>query len=608
MPQAVLEGDEALEPQSPDGYKVPGDEFIADLLAASITQMEGMTNFAELAMNEIAGPHMEFDHLLGLNEAKTLNKPVSVFQRYAAAAMPRICPPSINVSVEANDSQFAAEAIAEEIDANQHIKEIKLVRSLRRGVLRSLFSVGAWLVVPATGIFSILAGEDVDRGDTLVLPLCVDHGNYVRDGASADPSMDRLRAGRIFVSKRLAIKNGFFTEEDFKRIWQNSDDDFDVGQSGAAYRDLVPMWVVVSYERTGKRWGVLANPESKEWIVPMQDWEGHQNGPIVELSLLDMYMTHGRVVSPMAQAGELHRAMGMLAESLIERGIDYKTILAGENVSTEWGQQLIQSPHLSVIPKPASSGTIDQIHIGGVDAPQLALLPALEKFVNESTPNLQQSGGSKQRGVDTATQSEILDANANMQFGAMEEQAREAIQSIIEQVLFYRFYGERAEQTVTVPLRVGSKIWSLRLSPEEQEGDFYDFTRKVSIDVKPKVNDAQKLKMLLGAIQALPGMAQVVQLFQGDLNALMRIMAKFSGVDEFSSIFPNVSAQAAQQIQMLFAQGVSLGGAKSAMGAGGAAAQGASGFGRGFGGFGGGGGGSGGEGPDSMAMLQGGVQ
>jgi hypothetical protein len=65
----------------------------------------------------------------------------------------------------------------------------------------------------------------------------------------------------------------------------------------------------------------------------------------------------------------------------------------------------------------------------------------------------------------------------------------------------------------------------------------------------------------------------------------MRIMAKFSGVDEFSSIFPNVSAQAAQQIQMLFAQGVSLGGAKSAMGAGGGggAAQGASGFGRGFG-------------------------
>lgn len=544
------------QPSQPNGqpeidadYGGDDGEFYAQLVRQGKSWIEPICRLGRDILNEAVGDLSFGIAALPLtsvdDQAKDIKRPVSIYQRVLDTYLPAISPNELEVSVKPEREDARFEATVQSVRAKQLLKEIQFEDTDRFAAVQSLATgYGVWFTLPESfGIFGLLNNGDADPGRAVTWAVSVTDGDFICDPAARRRQEDRFRAVRIRFSKRAAIRLGLMTKEQAAMCEQLTDT-----KTNQDTCDLIAMWVVVVYEPGGLRWGLLYDSSKSDWFIPLEEWTGEANGPI-EVAALKPFRVANRAVSPLHQLADLHKAMARLTESIIRRGINEKTVIAGDAMTQEFKEDVVNAEHLDFV-----HGTnVSMLNIGGLTPGQVNLLPILTDQINNSSANLQQSSGNG--GISkTAREAMLLQSNANAILADMSDAFKQSRNRVLRQVMFYDFYIRQADQGVSVSIPIntstGSVLQDVNIAPEDREADFFDLTFEITSNQARKLDPAVKLDLLTQLGAQLPQMIAGIMQLGGNPDPFIRDMAEFSGLSGLLEMFPTGSAQAIMQAKM----------------------------------------------------------
>jgi hypothetical protein len=542
--------------------------FYSRLVQDGVTFMDQAARFGREALAEACGDALRnavgssvFPLRSIKEDASDIGQPVSVYQRVIDTYLAVCSPGQLDVVVTANVPNAEFDAKVQEVRAKELMEEIQFGAVDRECVIQALVTgYGVRLVMPAVGILTIVANEDVDQGTPCVWNVSVTDGDYATDPSARSPREERFRAVRLRVSKRLATRMGFITHamaDKCDRAHEGADD------------DLIYIWFVCVYEHTKIRFGVLCRPGQDEWLIPLTDWDGHPNGPIDVLAIRSI-RTLNRQVSPLHALADIHKSMGRLSAAVVQRGILEKTILFGQDLPTDSQQEILKSRHLQLINLPQGQEP-KQVQYGGLTSSQLPLMQSLNDMLNNSSANLQQSSGNK--GVsDTAYEASLLQSNADRQLADMREACAKARARVLSQVVYYDFYGRQQEQGLSVSIPVttihGTELLGIQVAPQDREADFFDFMFDVKSNEAKSMDPAVRLDLLMKLAAQLPGIVTNYAMTGGTAAPIIRDLIEFSGMSSIGEAYPNPTMEAIMQAKTMVAAQLGQAGMDPAAGGG----------------------------------------
>lgn len=538
---------EAAEPPALEVEENDDGQFYADLLAKGIEHMAGTAAFGREAFDAIGGPTFAGTFIGKVSALKStcakatdIDEPVSLLRDVVETYLPAISPAELDAFVKAKRQDAAYDAKLQSLRGDMLMDELQFSAVDRECVIQALCTgYGVRLTLPAVGIMTLVANEDIDEGTPTTFVVNVCDGDYACDPLARNPREERFRACRLRVSSRLARQYGYMDDEQIKCCDKVEDDDSD---------DLIYIWFMCVYERTQIRFGMLYKPGDDKWLVPLTVWDAHPNGPIDVLALKP-YRIRNRQVAPLALLGELHKAYGRTMQSLFKRGILEKRVYVGQDMPEDFQTKLQTAEHdafinAAVPPQPTL--------LGGLTPSITAMQPILEKVIATSTANLRQSAGTE-GGNDTARGMMILQSNAERILNDMKGACKKARDRVFSQVMYYDYYGHQEEQglSVTVPVTTtyGTELMAVQVAPQDREADFFDLTFEISTNEARDMDPAVRLQLATQLGGTLAQMVAGIVQIGGNPDPLIRMLAEYSGMDELTEIFPTPAAQLVMQAQ-----------------------------------------------------------
>lgn len=522
-------------------------EYYAQLLQDCVTHADRIAAFAKSTLREIVGEHGN-DPLLPLestdDRAEDVNKPVSIQRRLYKMMLPAMSPidQEPDVSAVTEDAKF--EAIRQKHRAKKIMKDTEFEASDRYACSQAYLSgVGPQFVAPAMGILSLVANADVEDGQPMTLPICVHDGDYAFDPTARRPQEERMRAFRVRIPKRDAVEFGYINSDELREVeWL---------YNTAGDEDVFALWVVVVYQRKRIKWGIAYKPGENRWYMPLQEWTGHPDGPIITIDTEDLRSEQNLPNSPAMQVGQLHMAFGAIMRNNAQRAIIEKTVLAGQGADREFEERLAKARHLQLIPM-ATANMPQPVTYGGPTPGQQEILLTLQSEINNETPNLQQSSGNK--GIsDTAREAMILENNARNMLALLERSCQKARNKVLTHLMYYDFYGEQelggVEVGVPVSTQFGTTIHHSQITPQDRMADFIDMSFEVKVNQARKLDPAVKLDLLTQFGQMLPATIAGIAQVGGNPDPYLREMSEYSGMSSLAEMFPTGSGQVIQQIK-----------------------------------------------------------
>lgn len=541
-----------IEQEQPDTELAYTDaQFYSDLVVKGIEHMRPVAQFGRAALEEIGGEALR-DTLIGRvfplrsthSEATDIGQPVSIFQRVMDTYLPAIAPRELDSFVKPKRQEAVFDANLQEIRGQMLMEETQFSSVDRDCVVQALCTgYGVRVTLPATGIMTLIANEDIDEGAPATWNVYVMDEDYACDPAARNTREERFRAVRLRLSSRLALTNGYMTQEQIDKCEKVEQGDCE---------DLIYLWLVCVYERTRIRWGFLCKPGMKEWLVELTDWDGHPNGPISVLKLKP-HRVKNREFSPLHQLADLHKAMGRLMQEVVRRGIVEKNIITGQDLPEDFQKKTASAQHNAFI---STSTPLSQITLGGLTPSQVALLPILQDANNNSTANLQQSSGSK--GVsDTAREAMILQSNADRILNDLKRECSAARNNVFSQLMYYDYYGQQAENGLSLSLPVttvqGTELMSMQIAPQDREADYFDMTFETCTSDARDMDPAVRLQLTIQLGKELAGMVMAIAQLGGNPDPLIRDLVEYSGMESLAEIFPTPSGQIIMQARQMAA-------------------------------------------------------
>jgi len=493
----------------------------------SIRQLETPRQKRVEAVKQYVGSHYATQGAEKRVPTNFLELAVTIYTRQLAAQAPRALVTTGNASLR----PFARNT---EIALNQVPDEINLGATLRRAVLEALFSMGIVKVgICSTGV-KIL---DHDYGESYVDVVNLD--DYFCDMSA------KSRAGIQYEG------NDYWVPVDAARaLYEGKSTDIEpdqhtvTGDQGEARAEAVTTdeGADLYKEKVWLRdvWTPKDNKLVTYGVKSLKlfnsvDWDGPEHGPYHMLGYSDV---PGNLLPlpPVSLWRDLHELGNSLFRKLGRQADAKKTVAAfqgGSDADVEALKNAADGEGIRI-----SGPKLDNVVVGGIDAPTLAFYLQIQGLFSYFAGNLDSMGGLAPM-TDTVGQDKLLNEAASARLDHMREQTINFTKGIFKSLAWYEWTDPVRERIIEKPVP-GTDITVRRVwSEATREGDFLEYNFDIDAYSMQDNTPSTKLQRIGMALErfvfpALPMLEQ--QGGQVDFQSLLSLVGRLGNVPELQDI------------------------------------------------------------------------
>ncbi len=450
---------------------------------------------------------------------------------------------------------------------NHLVKETHLADTLRKIITDSIFLAGFMKCgLGVSGQTLDIDGFWHDIGQ----PYCdrVDPDDIILDPDARDWEEQRFIGNRFRVDREELLDQGMFDASTITQMSSRysaaSGKTFAASLAGGKelqeadqIRDsveLAELWLPGT--NTVVVMPVRADGTVEPTVLREVDYEGPEAGPYMMLGYA--YMPDN--ILPVAPAGIWYDLSVMANRAAAKAGRQaerQKSVLAYEAAASEDARRIVEAPDGDTI----QVNTLDQIRevsYGGVDDSAYQYMQWAETKFSEMAGNIDLLAGTGSREA-TATQAEMVNANANVRVADMQERVYELTSRAMQHLSFLL----HTDPLIDLPLikRVQGQDEQVAYTPEMREGDWLDYNITVEPYSMSRQDPNVKVRRVLEfAGNVIPALANAAQMLGPafNLEKALILLGREMGIDELDELINSQALQTmlATQLAILEQQGV----------------------------------------------------
>lgn len=369
-------------------------------------------------------------------------------------------------------------------------EDIKLKQTLRAWIVSALFGWGIMKIgLNATGEMIKFGDVNVDPGQ--VYAELVDLDNFILDPICTNIYEASMLGHKTMVPRQMLLDDNSYNHDLVRRLPTSSmiRKDDTVSQLTQKHMGTLEIQSLMDFVDVCELWipeadaiVTIPDPEQAtfEDYLKITDYYGPKEGPYVFLSFTPPVIGNPFPVAPVSLWYDLHRMANRVFTKIMDQSDRQKDVLLFAPAAADDAQSLIDAKDGDAIastnPKEA------QVYsYGGQNRDNSQMLQELQTWYNYISGNPDQMSGNipaVAKGKETATRSQILQANANISIedarGILYDQTAE----ISRRIAWYLHHDPLIEIPLTKRTTGGEEVQRV-LTPEQRQGDFLKYTFKI---------------------------------------------------------------------------------------------------------------------------------
>ncbi len=244
------------------------------------------------------------------------------------------------------------------------------------------------------------------------------------------------------------------------------------------YVDVVKLWIPKANASI-----IIPDPYQVtfEKYIKITDYYGPKEGPYTFLSLTPPVPDNPLPIAPVSIWYDLHNMANEIFKTGAEQALAQKDIIFYRPAQAEEMQEAIEAGNMDCVASENPEG-FNKVSFGGQSPENEFMIKHLHTWFNYVSGNPDQMAGAqspgKKQGKQTATLSQILQTNA----GIVIEDYRDMIYDATAEISAKQAWFLHTDPLIDVPLiqrKTGQEDAQVRLTPEQRDGDFLDYTFKI---------------------------------------------------------------------------------------------------------------------------------
>lgn len=369
-------------------------------------------------------------------------------------------------------------------------EDIKLKQTLRAWIVSALFGWGIMKIgLNATGEMIKFGDVNVDPGQ--VYAELVDLDNFILDPICTNIYEASMLGHKTMVPRQMLLDDNSYNHDLVRRLptsamirkndtasqlTQKHMGTLEI-QSLMDFVDVCELWIPEADAIV-----TIPDPEQATFndYLKITDYYGPKEGPYVFLSFTPPVIGNPFPVAPVSLWYDLHRMANRVFTKIMDQADRQKDVLLYNPAAADDAQSLVEAKDGDAI---ASTNPKDaQVYsYGGQNRNNEQMLQQLQVWYNYVSGNPDQMSGNipnVAKGKETATRSQILQANANISIedarGILYDQTAE----ISRRIAWYLHHDPLIEIPLTKRTTGGEEVQRV-LTPEQRQGDFLKYTFKI---------------------------------------------------------------------------------------------------------------------------------
>ncbi len=472
----------------------------------------------------------------------------NIYLRHLAASTPKVI-------WTTTDQSLKATAMAVEMAQNHVLKEMNWRRTQRLWVMEGLYSPLSVVKVALTSkLREGMPGFNHDAGEPFADIIFFD--DWVHDMAARKWEYCRFMGNRYQlplghvleefklskIEREAAKEAATNSHQVFTEYGDARSDSLSKGNTPPVddLEQLVVLWDLW-LPRTNQI--VTLTDIFPSRAMGVVDWTGHERGPFHKLSYNDV---PGNVTGlpPVALMQDLHNLANQIFIKLGKQGLRQKTVTGYRGTAAQDAERLGPAADGASIAMLDPDG-IKIFEQKGIDPTNLAFLLQIKDLFAYLAGNIDALGGLGPQ-ANTLGQEQLLTSVASRRIEDMRDITTEATTEVMEAIGGYIFDDPHANYKFIK--RIGGRGLegvdiNINFTSAEKDGTLGDFALEILPNSMQQLTPAERLKTITQVIErfAIPLLPLLQQQGKGlDMDELMDIIARYSGVHELRSIIIDV--------------------------------------------------------------------
>lgn len=299
------------------------------------------------------------------------------------------------------------------------------------------------------------------------------------------------------------------------------------------YREYIDVWdVYLTDIKT-----IITIPASEEGFedeeLDSYVWTGLEGGPYRELD----FNTVPDQLMPLAPANlwlDLHNVANRLLNKIIDQAQRQKTVGVYAPGAGDDAKRLVEAEDGEMIRSDRPEAT-REARFGGADTMNLATFLQIKQLFSDAAGNLDLLGGISPQS-ETATQDQILNANASRRAEHMIEQFERFAKVVVTDVGFILYSDPQRDVLLQLESGFDDRTVSFHWRAADRVGDFFQH----NIDIVPfstrDKTPAQTIDIMLRTVREAVALAQINPNFTIDTQYLFDKIAEYSNTPEVAKM------------------------------------------------------------------------
>lgn len=369
-------------------------------------------------------------------------------------------------------------------------EDIKLKQTLRAWIVSALFGWGIMKIgLNATGEMIKFGDVNVDPGQ--VYAELVDLDNFILDPICTNIYEASMLGHKTMVPRQMLLDDNSYNHDLVRRLPTSAmiRKNDTVSQLTQKHMGTLEIQSLMDFVDVCELWipeadaiVTIPDPEQATFddYLKITDYYGPKEGPYVFLSFTPPVIGNPFPVAPVSLWYDLHRMANRVFTKIMDQADRQKDVLLFNPAAADDAQSLVDAKDGDAIA--SSDPKQAQVYsYGGQNRNNEQMLQQLQVWYNYVSGNPDQMSGNipnVAKGKETATRSQILQANANISIedarGILYDQTAE----ISRRIAWYLHHDPLIEIPLTKRTTDGEEIQRV-LTPEQRQGDFLKYTFKI---------------------------------------------------------------------------------------------------------------------------------
>jgi len=464
-----------------------------------------------------------------------------------------LAPRSPQAMMSTKVQELKATAINLEYAVNEVPEEINLSSTLRRYIVEALFSMGILKV----GLHTVGGHLGHPYGTTFVDNVTMD--DYFLDMSAKHIEQIQYEGNDYWMDYEDLMDSDWVDKAARNTIKPTEPtpvgpsgevraDGIATGETAEVFRDRI--WLRDVWLPNEKRLVTYTVEDSK--ALNVVDWDGPEPGPYLKLGFSDV---PGNLLplAPVQIWRDLHELGNALFRKLANQGDSEKSVLGfpgGNDDSVEDFKGASDGDGIVY-----KGGEPKELRAGGVNRNTLAFYLQTKDLSSYFAGNLDGLGGLSAMS-ETVGQDKLMSEAASAQLRDMSARSVESFKEVMYAIAHYEWHDPIKERMLEKKIPKTDIVVPTKFGPGDKYGEFDLYDLKINVyslqDESPSVM-LQKIGAIVG--QYILPLAPLIEAAGGtiDVQRLLALVAKYSGIDEISEIVqfmdPQPGAQQPAQAQ-----------------------------------------------------------